>query len=103
MDFNEYQKLAMRTAGKADLACAGLGLTGEAGEVAYIIKKHLYHGHKLDVDAIKKEIGDCCWYAALTCEILGIDFNEIAQINIDKLKKRYPDGFSEEASINRKE
>jgi len=101
MDFNEYKRLAMLTSGKTDLACAGLGITGEAGEVADIIKKHLYHGHKLNIDSIKKELGDCCWYIALICELLNIDFNEVAKINIEKLNKRYPTGFSESLSINR--
>ena len=99
----EYQKLAMRTANEKcrTLSNAGLGLAGEAGEAADIIKKHLFHGHLLDVDELIRELGDICWYIALTAELIGTDFETILETNIDKLKRRYPEGFSEEKSINR--
>ena len=102
MNFNEYQNLAMRTANKScDYANAGLGLTGEAGECADIIKKHMYHGHELDKESLKKELGDVMWYIALTCELLGTTMNDVANTNVQKLIKRYPNGFSEYDSINR--
>lgn len=115
MTINEYQKLAMRTNdGMCDnrlhekenigeLINGALGLTGEAGEVADIIKKHVFHGHDLDKDEIIKELGDVCWYAALLSYAIDIPLEDILQKNIDKLKRRYPEGFSEESSINRVE
>jgi NTP pyrophosphatase (non-canonical NTP hydrolase) len=107
MDFREYQRLATRTARKGDfqkdLVNAALGLTGEAGEVADEVKKHVFHGHGLDAHKLKKELGDILWYVAWAASTLGLDLSEIAAANIDKLKKRYPNGFSESDSINRKE
>jgi len=78
-----------------------LGITGEAGEVADMIKKHVFHGHGLDMDALVKEIGDVCWYVALLCTAIGVDLKSVMEKNIEKLTTRYPEGFSEEASINR--
>lgn len=115
MTINEYQKLAMRTNDGlfdnrlyeknniGELINGALGLTGEAGEVADIIKKHVFHGHGLDKDEIIKELGDVCWYVALLSHAIDIPLEDILQRNIDKLKKRYPEGFSEENSINRVE
>jgi NTP pyrophosphatase (non-canonical NTP hydrolase) len=105
MEINEYQKLAMRTANDncRTIANAGLGIAGEAGEAADIIKKYLFHGHELDKDELIKELGDVCWYVALTAELIGVDLETVLERNIDKLKRRYPTGFSEELSINRKE
>jgi NTP pyrophosphatase (non-canonical NTP hydrolase) len=104
MDFNEYQTLAMRTANSncKNIANFGLGLCGESGEVVELIKKHLFHGHKLDKDKIVKEMGDCAWYLALGCEVMGIKLEDVINANVAKLKDRYPDGFSFYKSINRK-
>ena len=104
ISFNDYQKLAMRTANPEckHIANFGLGLTGESGEVVEIIKKHLFHGHELDKDKIIKEMGDCAWYLASGCEIFDDTFEEMIQMNIKKLEKRYPEGFSYDKSINRK-
>lgn len=79
------------------------GLTGEAGEVADLIKKHFGHGHELDLIKVNKELGDVLWYLSQLAEQFGLSLDDVAQANIDKLKKRYPDGFSEEASKNRRE
>jgi NTP pyrophosphatase (non-canonical NTP hydrolase) len=106
MDFNEYQELANRTAASYDqsdlqLTVFTLGLIGEAGEVAEHVKKVVGHGHQLDINHMKKELGDVLWYLAVTAKFLGIDLQDIAEANIAKLKARYPEGFSSEASINR--
>lgn len=106
MDLNTYQKLAMRTKGGASdkmqlLNLGALGISGEAGEVTDYIKKVLFHGHSLDAEKLAKELGDVMWYTALLADAIGIDLDTVAQMNIDKLKKRYPEGFSEEDSINR--
>ena len=105
MTGNEYQKLAMRTANEKcfNLANAGLGLSGEAGEATDIIKKHLFHGHELEKEHLAKELGDVMWYIALVATIIGCDLDEIMQMNIDKLKARYPEGFSEYDSQHRAE
>ncbi|HEX5830965.1 MAG TPA: nucleoside triphosphate pyrophosphohydrolase family protein [Gemmatimonadaceae bacterium] len=105
MDLNEYQALARRTLGDRthdeQLANAALGLAGEAGEVADAMKKHLFHKHPLDRDEMVKELGDCLWYVAAMATALGIELDEIGARNIDKLRKRYPEGFSVERSLNR--
>ena len=80
-----------------------LGLTGEAGEVSDMIKKHIFHGHDLDTDALIKELGDCAWYIALICTAIGVGMDTVLECNIEKLKKRYPEGFSSQASIERVE
>lgn len=108
MTINEYQTAAMRTSSKEILPIehlmnGALGLAGESGEVADIVKKMAFQGHKLDVDHLAKELGDICWYLAETATAIGYDLEEIMQMNIDKLKKRYPDGFSAERSQNREE
>lgn len=103
MDIQVYQKEAMRTRGDLDFLCCGLGLAGEAGECADIIKKWCYHGHKPDKDKLIAELGDVLWYVAATCDLLGVSMEYVMTANIEKLKKRYPEGFSCEASINRKE
>jgi NTP pyrophosphatase (non-canonical NTP hydrolase) len=108
LSMNDYQALAMRTAMKTDgekpaPEYLALSLTGEAGEIAEIIKKAVYHGHALSVDALADELGDVQWYLAVMANIYGFDLSEIARRNVEKLKRRYPGGFSEEASRNREE
>lgn len=108
MNFSDYQDLAARTLGRdrtheQQLANAALGLTGEAGETAEVIKKHLFHDTPLDRDAMVKELGDCLWYIAAFATVLDIPMAEIAEKNIEKLRKRYPDGFDPERSKNRTE
>ena len=96
LTFNYYQLDAQRTANPADpirLATAGLGVAGEAGELANIIKKHVSHGHLLDLDHIKEEAGDVLWYLAEIAAALDMTLEEVALANIAKLKRRYPDGF----------
>lgn len=99
-DWEQYQELAMKLATERcyDLNNAALGLTGEAGEVAEIVKKHLYQGHALDKERVKKELGDILWYITLASEMMDTTLKEVAMLNIEKLQKRYPDGFSHEAS-----
>ena len=106
MELNQYQELALRTAGHSrdvqkTLTNTALGLAGESGEVADIIKKTFYHGHPLDKEALYKELGDVLWYLAVMADALGYNLDEIAQANVDKLRARYPEGFSEERSLNR--
>lgn len=106
MTINEYQKLAMTTLNpeldKKDVLINGvMGLCGESGEAIDIVKKHLAQGHELDREKLAKELGDVAWYLAETATAIGYDLEDIFQMNIDKLKKRYPEGFSVEKSVNR--
>lgn len=102
-DMDKYQHEAMRTAGNRtdDLACHALGVAGEAGEVADLFKKHLFHGHALDVGKATKELGDVLWYVAVLAQRIGVPLSEVADANVAKLRARYPDGFSSERSKNR--
>ena len=107
MTGNEYQEKALRTASRTaeeDLLLNGvLGLNGESGEVADHVKKALFQGHALDRDTLAKELGDIMWYAAIMAKGLGYSLDTIMEMNIEKLKKRYPDGFETERSLNREE
>ncbi len=75
-----------------------LGLCGEAGEVAEIIKKHRYQGHALDLDHLTEELGDVLWYVMWSSDTLKVKLSDIASLNVDKLRKRYPQGFTYELS-----
>ena len=129
---NEYQKEALRTEppvglhrlialgrsdGKTELTRKQLrmfhdidrlingltGLNGEAGEAIDILKKYLFQGHELDREHLAKELGDVAWYLALSADALGYTLEDILQMNINKLRDRYPYGFEAERSVNRKE
>lgn len=87
-----------------NLELAGMGLPGEAGEFTEIVKKLIFHGHDFtsDVrDRLVLELGDVLWYLAYAANALGVDLEYVADMNINKLAKRYPDGFSPERSKNR--
>lgn len=106
MTGNEYQALAARTINK-DLNNAQNelhalhGMVSEVGEVHGIYQKS-YQGHELDEYEMMKELGDLLWFIAEYCTACGWTLEDIMQMNINKLKARYPEGFSEEKSINRK-
>lgn len=80
-----------------------MGLNGEAGEAIDILKKHLFQGHDLDREHLAKELGDVAWYLAVSADALGYTLEQVLQMNIDKLRARYPDGFEAERSQNRSE
>lgn len=105
IDFDLYQKLAQRTANDTidfdTVANYALGLVSEAAEVTDEIKKQLFHGHDVDQEKIKDELSDVMWYLANLARKYGLSLKEIAAHNVEKLKKRYPDGFSEKSSVNR--
>jgi len=109
MDATEYQNKAMVTRNNdatdfllshtdennIDLGGAlnaALGLSGEVGEFNDMIKKWLFHGKELDIEHLKKELGDVCWYIALACDSFNWDLSEIMQMNNDKLAARYHGG-----------
>lgn len=108
MTINEYQKEAMRSVNPESLndpvkglSNTALCLCGESGEVADMVKKHLHQGHELDKEHLAKELGDVTWYLALGATIIGYELEDILQMNIDKLRKRYPDGFDSQKSQHR--
>lgn len=106
MNSEEYARIARMTINPdldedGQYLNAALGLAGEAGEVADHIKKVIYHGHGFDTDHIVKELGDILWYINQMCEAIGVPLGEVMRRNNDKLLKRYPNGFSSEASKNR--
>ena len=106
MTVNEYQKLAMTTLNPAltqkDVLINGvMGLCGESGEAIDIVKKWLAQGHELDREKLAKELGDIAWYLAETATALDLKLEDVLKANIEKLKKRYPEGFRAERSIHR--
>lgn len=105
MTMQEYQALAQRTASTTAQSCkienGVLGLAGEAGEVADLLKKYLYQGHELDREKMIDEAGDVLWYIVELAAGLGVTLDQVAQHNVDKLRRRYPDGFSIVRSVER--
>ena len=106
MTINEYQTKALRTANGGDgrvpaIVNGVLGLCGEAGECADLVKKHIFQGHALDKNHVAKELGDVAWYLAVTAHLIGYDLESIFEMNIKKLMERYPDGFDPARSLHR--
>lgn len=97
-NLKEYQLLCKATAKKFDtpekeILTWGLGIAGEAGDVASCIKKTFAHDNDQRA-GIRENIGDSLWYAAMICNFFGWDMQEILNENIEKLKKRFPKGFT---------
>ena len=108
MLMNEFQRRSKRTLNtnltmEDQLVNYCLGVAGEAGEVADIIKKAIYHGHILSPEKIVEELGDVLFYVAAIASTLHINLDEIAEKNVEKLLRRYPEGFSQKASRERAE
>uniref|UniRef100_A0A6M3J164 Putative nucleotide pyrophosphohydrolase domain-containing protein n=1 Tax=viral metagenome TaxID=1070528 RepID=A0A6M3J164_9ZZZZ len=105
MTFEEYQVAARRTQPHDIdlLVMAALGAAGESGELANEVKKIRFHGHATKSQVLRNELGDVLWYLACLADALGATLEDVAQTNIDKLRLRYPEGFSYEASRNRRE
>lgn len=78
-----------------------LGLAGESGEVVDIIKKVIQYGKPLDTNKLKEELGDTLWYMGVIIDTIDSSFEEVMQMNVDKLSKRFPSGFSEKAAMER--
>lgn len=108
MTVNDYQRQAMRTLnpalGKKDvLINSVMGLCGEAGEAIDIVKKWLAQGHELDRAHLVRELGDVAWYLAEAATALDVPLEDVLQANLDKLQKRFPEGFNASASVHRNE
>lgn len=80
---------------------AAMGLVTEAGEFLDALKKHIFYGKPLDKTNLVEELGDTFWYIGVASDVLGISFEEIMQINHNKLFTRYSKGFSAEEANNR--
>lgn len=106
MTLEEFQQESIRTmsfsqdSSVAQLTCA-LGLCEEAGEAGSLIKKFISHGHQLDQEKLTKELGDVLWYLSAVATLNAISLDDVAKTNVEKLKKRYPNGFKTEDSIKR--
>lgn len=111
MNASEYQLKAARTLIDAPgfdipdndmmLIWNAIGLAGEAGEVAELVKKGIFHQHGMDLVKLRKELGDVFWYAAAICTKAGFDMSEVMEENIRKLEARYPNGYASEDSKRR--
>ena len=106
MQTDHFTKDVIRTVNKTlepseHLANAALGLTGEAGEVAEIIKKAMFQGHSLNRDKIAEELGDVMFYVAYMTDTIGMTLDQIMSLNVAKRRNRYPYGFSVQKSVNR--
>jgi NTP pyrophosphatase (non-canonical NTP hydrolase) len=108
MNIKDFQKQTQITANKEcshDLRIINsiFGLNGETGELTDMFKKHFFQGHILDTLKIKLELGDILYYFCDLLELLNLDIEDIAEMNNEKLKSRYPNGFETERSVNRNE
>jgi NTP pyrophosphatase (non-canonical NTP hydrolase) len=109
MNLNDYQKLAARTIPvdkdkNLRIAEFAVGICEESGETAGVIKKVIFHHHPFDVERARKfieEAGDNLWHIAALATEFGITLDEIAAYNLEKLRTRYPVGFSDEDSLKR--
>lgn len=121
MTINEYQKEALRTEHGIErsfvylfenpeegkkwhrLTNGLMGLNGESGEAIDLLKKTLFQKHEFDREHMAKELGDVAWYLAVSADAIGYSLEEILQMNVEKLRARYPDGFDSERSQHREE
>ena len=107
LTINEYQHAAKRTINPAlsfeETSSHALhGMSAEVGEIHGLYQK-FYQGHEMDAEHVMKEVGDLLWMIAEFCTVHGWSMGDVAQMNIDKLMARYPDGFKVEQSLHRKE
>ena len=80
---------------------AAMGLATEAGEIVDMLKKHIFYGKSLDMVNAMEEVGDSMWYAGVAIDVLQTTMNDVLTKNIEKLKLRYPEKFTEHHAINR--
>ena len=100
MNLREYQQLCKKTAKPFDdktqaMSDWGLGVSGEAGDLAGCIKKTFYHNND-QTAGIRENVGDVMWYLSMICNTMGWELDDITSENIEKLSKRYKQGFTEE-------
>lgn len=107
MDFKTYQELSARTGARLankqlDNIHMAMGMSTEAGELLDVFKKELAYGKEPDWINVEEEIGDEMWYIAGLCTINNLNFDKILEKNVQKLRVRYPELFTEEDANNRK-
>lgn len=116
MDNKQYTEECRRTEARSDwetisnfekkdlrLLHTLMGIATEAGEALDIMKKGIFYNRGLDREHLLKELGDVLWYVAMAADIVGSDLSEVMQMNVDKLRKRYPEKFTTDLANNRKE
>ncbi len=98
---NEYRKAIAFTLAPAclDTTNAALGLAGEAGEVAELVKKRRFQGRPYDRSKMLEELGDVLWYLDLMAQLHGFTLDYVAAANVEKLTARYPNGFVQGGGI----
>lgn len=105
MNWNEYliqSKRTMEDKGKQlNLLHFSMGVSTEANEILDVMKKNIFYGKEVDIVNVKEKIGDIFWYIAIACRELNLDLESILDLNINKLKTRYPDKFTQEKALNR--
>lgn len=106
MELEKYQRECLRTANftgtSTEIVCKMcLGIAGESGEIVDYLKKVGFHGHIFEKEKLKNELGDLMWYMTVLDDYFGTNMKDVLSANIEKLKKRYPNGFSEADSIAR--
>lgn len=112
MEVKEYERLAKSTLlqhpdfkikdKEVMISWFALGLAGEAGEVADLVKKGIYHQQTLDHEKLKKELGDVLWYVSALADQLNMTLTEIMEANIEKLQARFPKGYDPKRTTYKK-
>lgn len=83
------------------LTHAGMGMTTEAGEFIDVLKKYAFYGKPIDKANLVEELGDLMWYIGIACSVLGVSVEKVMELNIGKLRKRYPEKFTNDNAKNR--
>jgi NTP pyrophosphatase (non-canonical NTP hydrolase) len=99
----DYQTPAdrLQDRNKMRLLHAAMGLVDEANEFQVALKKHVFYGKEVDNTNLKEELGDLLWYLTIALDTLESSYEEVMQMNLEKLRKRYGVKFSEEKAVNR--
>ncbi|HEU4993279.1 MAG TPA: nucleoside triphosphate pyrophosphohydrolase family protein [Gemmatimonadaceae bacterium] len=106
MTLDEFEAAASRTknpklSDRERLLDAAAGLAEESGEIVGLVRKHLFQSHPLDRDKLQKELGDALWCLAITAQSAGLSLEQVAAANVAKLRARYPEGYTDDKSVNR--
>lgn len=103
LDYRPIVNRLSNDTGLPRLIHAGIGMSGEAGEIVDQLKKSMMYGKELNVEHLKEECGDLLWYMSIMLHQINSSFEEVMQKNVDKLNKRYPTGFTEKDALERKD
>jgi NTP pyrophosphatase (non-canonical NTP hydrolase) len=103
LDYSPVSKRLSENNSLMRLLHASIGMSGETGEVLDNLKKSVMYGKELDRGNLLEECGDILYYMAVMLHELNSDFEQVMQMNCEKLRKRYPNGFSEKDAMERKD